>query len=189
MKKQKSIAIITSIALAMLLLVAGISLFSTKGGNGELLDTACRRDGMPDPNMVYIQPDLTALAGELSGSVETQAAAKAALDLINAQRAAAGLNAMSWSSGLEQAAAVRAIEASQKWAHERPDGSDYYTVNPAIVYGENLAKGYSSAQEAFNAWMASPAHKDNIMYGPFKTSGIAIHNIGGQWYWAHEFGY
>ena len=190
MKNQKKVTIITSISLAVILIICAVALFAAPSA-GELLDqdVARRADSVPTDGMIYIEPNIVALAGELSGSVESQAAARAAFDQVNAQRLAAGLGALSWSSGIEQAAAVRAVECSQVWSHNRPDGTEYWTVNSNLVYGENLAKGYSSASEAVTAWMNSYSHKDNILFPGFKTGAIAIHVTNGQWYWANEFGY
>lgn len=191
MKKQKKITLIASLSLAAALAVSAIALFAAPAKSGELLDqeVARRSESVPTDGMVYIEPDIVALAGELSGTVESQAAAKAAFDQVNAERAAAGLKALKWSTGLEQASAVRAVEASQVWSHNRPDGTEYWTVNSNLVYGENLAKGYSSASEAVTAWMNSYSHRDNILFSDFKTGAIAIHIVNGQWYWANEFGY
>lgn len=188
MKKNRKL-IIGIVAAAVLLVSVGAAVFFAQAGSGEIMDTAAKRAGKPDPNAFYIEPDLTALAGELNGSPETQAAAKAAFDTINAYRAGNGLAAYKWSNGLEQAAGVRAVEASQVWAHTRPNGTDYYTVNEAIVYGENLAKGYSTSESVVQGWIDSPPHKANILDGEFRTAGISIHMVGGQWYWANEFGY
>mgnify|MGYP004449151439 CR=1 FL=1 len=192
MKKQAKLTLIACISLALILVGVSIVYFTGAGkaATGDLLDTAARRlEGEPADGMVYIEPDIAALAGELSGTVESQACAKAAFDQVNAQRTAAGLGTLSWSNGLEQASAVRAIECSQVWSHNRPDGSEYWTVNSNLVYGENLAKGFSTAGDAVNAWMNSFSHRDNILYAGFKTGAIAIHIVNGQWYWANEFGY
>lgn len=191
--KNKKLTIITCISLALAVLIGGVAFFANQASKGgELIeaDTAARRsDDVPSDGMVYIEPEMAALAGELSGTVESQAAAKAAFDQVNAQRTAAGLGALTWSNGLEQASAVRAVEASQVWSHNRPDGTEYWTVNSNLVYGENLAMGYSSASDAVTAWMNSYSHRDNILYSGFKTAAIAIHITNGQWYWANEFGY
>lgn len=191
MKNQKRFSIIASISLAALLVVCGIAFFGLGAKNqGDLMDTAARRsDSEPSDGLVYIEPNMAALAGELSGSPESKAVAKAAFDQVNAQRSVAGLTPLKWSNGLEQASAVRAVEAAQVWSHNRPDGTEYWTVNSNIVYGENLAKGYASAGEAVTAWMNSPTHKDNILFSGFKTAAIAIHIDNGLWYWANEFGY
>jgi len=192
MKNHKKLTIIASISLAAVLLIGGIAFFSVNGAKTDaaITETAARRtDSVPSDGMVYIEPNMAALAGELVGTVESQAAAKAAFDSVNVQRTSAGLGTLKWSNGLEQASAVRAVEASQVWSHNRPDGSEYWTVNSNLVYGENLAKGYSTAEEAVNAWMNSYSHRDNILFSDFRTGAIAIHIVNGQWYWANEFGY
>ena len=132
---------------------------------------------------------MVSLANTLSGSADSQAAARAAFDIANAKRAEAGLSALTWNAGLEQACAVRAVEASQSFSHTRPDGSDWWTVNSNLMYGENLAKGYDTGASVVGAWMDSPTHKANIMDVEFVSGAIAIHVVDGQWYWAQEFGY
>lgn len=84
-------------------------------------------------------------------------ATAAALEKVNAIRVANGLSEVRYDASLEQAANVRAQEASTSFSHTRPDGSAWYTVNDALMYGENLAEGYNSADEVVDAWMASPA--------------------------------
>lgn len=161
---------------------------------GELYSTAASREQGDDNGIFWFDEEAVALAqsisaGNAEGNAAMRATAKAALDGCNAQRASAGLGNLAWSDGLEQAAMVRAQEIVTTWSHTRPNGTDWYTVNSAIMYGENLAKGYSTADAAVAAWMASPTHKENIMFGGFKTCGIAIYEVGGTWYWAEEFGY
>lgn len=126
----------------------------------------------------------------LAGTMPTdQTAQLAAFNLCNKERTDAGLPALTWSNDLATAAMVRSKEIVSTWSHTRPNGQDWYTVNASIMYGENLAKGYSSAQECVDAWMASPGHRTNIMAADFKTCGIAIYKQGNMWYWAQEFGY
>ena len=164
---RKKLSILLSIMLLAALALNGC------GKSGFVLDQAARRDStVPSDGIVYIEPEMVSLAAELSGTSASQAASKAA-----------------WNSGLEQASAVRAVEASQSFSHTRPDGSDWWTVNSNLMYGENLAKGYDSAESAVQAWMASPTHKANIMDAEFTSGAIAIHVSNGQWFWAQEFGY
>ena len=177
-----------SILLSIMLLAAFA--LNGCGKSGSVLDQAAWRDDtVPSDGIVYIEPEMVSLAVELFGTSASQAASKAAFELANQQRTAAGLSALTWNSGLEQASAVRAVEASQSFSHTRPDGSDWWTVNSNLMYGENLAKGYDSADAAVQAWMASPTHKANIMDAEFTSGAIAIHVSNGQWFWAQEFGY
>ncbi len=139
---------------------------------------------------IYIDDEAIALAGSASSSAAAASAATAAFNLVNQQRAASGLSQLTWSDSLSSAALVRAQEIVSTFSHTRPDGSDWWTVNSSIMYGENLAKLYSSADSVVAAWMASPTHAANIMDSNFKTMGIAVYQTeDGNWYWAQEFGY
>jgi uncharacterized protein YkwD len=172
-----------------------IGIVGCGSASGELFSTAATREwSADDANHVFMDDEAIALAQSVAangaeGAANMRAQAKAALDGCNAQRSSAGLGSMTWSDGLEQAAMVRAQEIVTTWSHTRPNGSDWWTVNSNLMYGENLAKGYSTADAAVAAWMASPTHKANVMDGGFKTCGIAIYEVGGTWYWAEEFGY
>lgn len=114
--------------------------------------------------------------------------AKKTLQMVNDYRAQNGLAALTWSDSLEQAAKTRAAEASICWAHTRPNGEPWYTVS-TVVKGENLAKGYATAEEAFNAWLASDTHRENILWGDFTTMYVAYFEAENGWFWAQEFGY
>ncbi len=192
MSKSKITKIVIGLVIAVALVAGSVTVYQVAlKGDGILTEQAATRDaGVPADGIVYIEPEMVSLAGALSGNADSQAAAKAAFDIVNARRLEAGLNALTWNSGLEQASAVRAVEAAQSFSHTRPDGSDWWTVNSNLMYGENLAKGYASADAAVTAWLDSPTHKANIMDVEFVSGAIAIHiNGNGQWYWAQEFGY
>ena len=191
MSKSKITKILISLAL-VLALGGGVIFYNLAvKENGELTaQAAARKDGVPADGIIYIEPEMVGLAESLSGNADSQAAAKAAFDIVNTRRQEAGLSTLTWNSGLEQASAVRAVEASQSFSHTRPDGSDWWTVNSNLMYGENLAKGYASADSAVTAWLNSPTHKANIMDAEFTSGAIAIHiGSNGQWFWAQEFGF
>jgi uncharacterized protein YkwD len=116
-------------------------------------------------------------------TLEAQALAK-----VNEIRIANGLSAVQHSASLETTSVVRANEITSKFSHTRPDGSDWYTVNADLQYGENLAEGYSSADDVVNAWMASPSHRENILRSDFTTCAISTTTVNGRTYWAQEFG-
>ena len=121
---------------------------------------------------------------------EVSIAEVSALQLINNERSKAGCNALTWSNDLAAAANVRAVEIVQNFSHTRPDGTDYWTVNSNVVYGENLARLYQSANDAIDNLMKSKAHRSNFLCSEYRTIGIAISpDSKGQWYWAFELGY
>ena len=107
---------------------------------------------------------------------------------VNQIRVANGLNSLRYDASLEGAADVRANESTVRFSHTRPDGSDWYTVNPDLMYGENLADGYTTADAVVNAWMASPGHKANILKPDFTTVAVSTVVKDGKTYGAQEFG-
>lgn len=191
MSKSKIRKIVIGLALVLCVCGGICTYYMTQIGNGILTEEAAVRDeGIPADGVIYIEPEMVSLANALSGNADSQAAARAAFDIVNEQRREAGLGALSWNTGLEQASAVRAVEASESFSHTRPNGTDWWTVNSNLMYGENLAKGFASAGDAVTAWLNSPTHKANIMDAEFTSGAIAIHIAeNGQWYWANEFGF
>ena len=161
---------------------------STK--EGALDGGAAARGAEEGAGEIYIDDEAIALAGSASSSQAAIDACAGVFNLMNQQRAAQGLSALVWSDALTSAAQVRANEITTSFSHTRPNGSDFWTVDSNVQYGENLAKLYQSADSVYAAWMNSPTHAANIMDGGYKTVGIAICQTGdGSWYWAQEFGY
>lgn len=95
-------------------------------------------------------------------------------ELINTERINNNLTELQYDVTLEECAAIRAKEASQFWSHTRPDGQKWNTVALNYYRGENLARGYNSAKEIFDAWMASQSHKDNILHKEYRKIGLSI---------------
>ena len=179
MNIRKKIAAVTAMVLAVTV-VAGC------GAKSSRVDETSVKRAYEVGN--YVPDEAVALAMG-TGDPALLAMANEALDLVNQERAAAGLPALSWSNGLAAAASVRASELPVLFSHTRPNGQDWYTVDGNIMFGENLAEFYNTPADVVAAWMASPTHRANIMDGEFTTCGIAIYRDGNDMYWAQEFGY
>ena len=110
-------------------------------------------------------------------------------NLINNYRQENGLDILTWDDKLYEYANIRAREASQCWSHMRPNGTSWKSMDPNTFQGENLAKGYDTAQDAVNAWIASQGHKENILRGSFTRTAIAFYNAENGWFWCQTFGY
>ena len=187
-------------------LLVSIMVVSTVGcgkSEGELSDQAAVREYDPNDTTIYIEDECTALVGSVENAAMTEAEkqraaelraiAVEAFNLTNEQRVANGLPELVWRDDLAEAAQVRAIESVSVFSHTRPNGTEWWTVNGNIMYGENLAKKFSSASGCVNGWMNSPDHRANILssgtYG-FTSCGIAIYeDDNGTLYWAQIFGY
>lgn len=126
---------------------------------------------------------MMSMTGFAQNNTEAEVIAK-----VNDIRVANGLSALRYDASLEATATVRANELNVRFSHTRPDGSDWYTVNPDLMYGENLADGYNTADAVVNAWMASPEHKANILKPDFTTVAVSSVVKNGKTYWAQEFG-
>ncbi len=186
MDNRKKYYLIALICVITVLAVIGISVSGRKAG--EIDELAVSRSQEEEGETHYIDDGAIAAAEE-TVTAGTPAQAAAMLEQVNQIRANAGLSALEWSDGLAAAAQVRAQECEQVFSHVRPNGTDWWTVNSPLMYGENLAANYSDSSSVCAAWMASPTHSANIL-GGFRTMGAAVHRTsGGVWYWAQEFGY
>jgi hypothetical protein len=103
------------------------------------------------------------------------------LNITNQVRQEHGLSPLQLDSELSQAASGKASDmfANNYWAHISPSGTTPWVFfkNSGYEYlyaGENLARGFSSASEVVNAWMASPSHRDNMLSANYNDVGFAI---------------
>lgn len=113
--------------------------------------------------------------------------ARELFNLTNKTRRENGLKELYWSNALVPAAKTRAKEITTYFSHTRPNGSAWWTVNPDLAYGENLAYGQQSAQEAHNDFMNSPSHKDNIVSSWHKGAAYAVVEYKGILYFVQLF--
>ena len=180
--KKKILSILVSMSIVAALVGCGSAV------TGVLDEQAAVREYDPNDDTIYIVDSMVPLA-DSANSAQLRSMAQAALALVNQKRVAAGLQELKWSIGLESAAQKRANEIETKFSHTRPDGTDYWTADGNLVYGENLARGYDTAEDVVNAWVASPTHNANLMDPGFVTCSIAIHEGSGDTFWSQEFGY
>ena len=114
------------------------------------------------------------------------------IDLVNKERKAAGLSALTTTSKLESAAMHRAKEIVKTFSHTRPDGTSFYTVleEYGITYnacGENIAWGQRTPEEVMNDWMNSEGHRRNIMSSNYNKIGIGYYVVNNTAYWVQIF--
>ena len=107
---------------------------------------------------------------------------------INAIRKENNVPELKWDKDMYKPMQTRAKELQKKFDHSRPDGSSCFTVYSQL-HGENIAKGYTSADKAVEGWMNSKGHKDNILNKSFKRTAIGYIKKGSDTYWCQGFGY
>ncbi|MFZ5933145.1 MAG: CAP domain-containing protein [Patescibacteria group bacterium] len=101
--------------------------------------------------------------------------------LVNEKRASAGLAPLTANPALAGAAQAKGVDMLNKdyWAHVSPDGVTPWQFFTDFGYkyryaGENLARDFSSAGSAVDAWMASPSHRENMLSPKYKEIGIGV---------------
>ncbi len=138
------------------------------------------------------KPDLPELPDDSqtdtdADNVSTYAAKVA--ELVNVERAKAGLPALTLDAAASQAAQVRAAEIRTSFSHTRPSGKNCFTAlaEAGVNYraaGENIASGQKTPEEVVTAWMNSEGHRKNILSPNF--TGIGVGYLEGN-YWTQFF--
>lgn len=219
MKKLSLLALITAIGVAgstgLSVQAANVNSIPLENGNGyiitggqacspeelkEILADLCDKlPNIPDtdkPGNDTNTPDTdkpgndtnTPDAGELSYAEQVVA-------LVNAERAKAGLNALTLDTEIASAALIRSKEIEMSFSHTRPDGRSFSTVltDNGIKFngsGENIAWGQRSPEEVMNGWMNSEGHRANILNPKFTKIGVGHYqNSAGRNYWTQLFTY
>lgn len=101
--------------------------------------------------------------------------------ITNQERKANGLNELRAEKRLSNAAYAKAqnIFEHQYWSHYGPNDESpwQFILNSDYDYlyaGENLAKGFTSAEAVHSAWMASKTHRANILNSKYEDIGISV---------------
>lgn len=120
--------------------------------------------------------------------------AKRVVDLVNQQRAAAGVGQLKMDGSVTQVAMLRAQELTQLFSHTRPNGTSCFTAlqEAGIFYwsaGENIAWGQQSPELVMNSWMNSTGHRQNILNSTYTKIGVGYYVQNGRPYWVQMFIY
>ncbi len=121
--------------------------------------------------------------------------AEQVVDLVNAERKAEGLSALTLDKTIEKAALVRAKEIVTKFSHTRPSGKSFSTAltDAGVSFkgaGENIAWGQKTPEEVVEGWMNSEGHRANIMNAKYTKIGVGYYQNGaGRNYWTQLFTY
>lgn len=114
--------------------------------------------------------------------------------LVNIERQKAGLAPLAYSEELSKVARAKSQDMANKnyFSHNSPTYGDPFSMMKSfgIKYttaGENIAKGYFSAESVVNGWMNSSGHRANILNPSFGTIGVGYVNANGTTYWTQMF--
>jgi uncharacterized protein YkwD len=149
----------------------------------NLAFTGCARVDVPPQNATYEQR---------------------VIELVNQERANAGLSALTRQTDLDYAARYHAIDMlnDNYFSHnsyDRQNGSLVQVCNTSTrlklfypnlsAWGENIAAGYATPEDVIAGWMGSPGHRANILNPNFHVIGVGYATGGGDYgsYWVQDF--
>ena len=127
------------------------------------------------------------------GQINQDDAAAQVVNLVNEERAKAGLSPLTADRSVTSAAQRRAREIETNFSHTRPNGSSFSTAlsEAGVNYrssGENIAYGQTSASSVMQGWMNSSGHRANILNGNFTKIGVGHYkSASGVDYWTQLF--
>jgi len=168
--------------------------FVNSEGYIEYFKTGCSYECLKDTlyEMVGFEIKSDSLVLKVKGT-QDYAKAEEALTYINIERARHNKEPLTMDASLVEAAEQRAAENAFYYSHTRPDGSDFSTAVPEkykSLCGENILWANSAgidAENAVNAWMLSPGHRENILTDEYRSTGIACFCCEGNYYWLQIF--
>jgi uncharacterized protein YkwD len=156
-----------------------------------LIAFSCTKNQLADPVHIIDNPTPSTLPRTVNKSVM--------LDLVNEVRKAGcqcgdtyyyPVGSVNWNNQLELAAYNHSSDMYKNnyFSHIAPDGSNggvriERTGYIWMVYGENIASGYTTERSVVDGWIKSPGHCKNLMNKAYKEMGVA--KIGT--YWTQEF--
>lgn len=117
------------------------------------------------------------------------------VELVNEERAKAGLAPLTLKEDITEAAQVRATETVQSFSHTRPDGRHFSTAltEAGVSYrgaGENIAWGQKTPEQVMEGWMNSEGHRANILNEKYTSIGVGYYpSANGVNYWSQLFTY
>ena len=144
---------------------------------------------VPDGNV----PDTNPPADDTPSYDGQDAYAAQVLNLVNEERAKAGLSPLTLNQNAAAAAQLRAQEIEKSFSHTRPDGSSFTTALTAygVNYrgaGENIAYGQKTPEKVMEGWMNSAGHRANILNKNFTSIGVGHYrSASGVDYWTQLF--
>jgi uncharacterized protein YkwD len=116
--------------------------------------------------------------------------ARALVQLVNEHRASLGLAPLTWSAEAAAVAQAHSDDMQRRdfFSHINPDhASPFDRIRAArlryVHAGENIAYGYDSPRELFQAWLDSPGHRKNLENPNYTQHGLGSAGT----LWTHVF--
>lgn len=137
-----------------------------------------------NPNLIY--PGQILQIPQLDSSISSYEAE--VVRLVNNIRQQNGLQPLTANWELSRVARYKSQDMRENgyFSHTSPTyGSPFQMITAFGLFyrtaGENIAKGYASAQAVVNGWMNSSGHRANILNGSYSQIGVGYVPQGNYW--------
>ena len=173
---------------------------SESDDNGGSSDAGENSDDSSSGESANVIDDESLLAIAKINTVTYSEFANRVLELVNNERANAGVAPLVLDEALCNAANMRAIEmdCTGVFGHKRPNDHSCFEVYDICnvewqnACGENIAAGQATPEDVMKSWLSSAGHKANILSPEYTKMGLGYSNSGcgaGRYshYWAQEF--
>ncbi len=143
-----------------------------------------------DPAMIYAGQKIS-----IPSLDDVKALEQKVIELVNRQRAAAGLSMLATNWELCRVARYKSQDMIDKnyFSHQSPTyGSPFRMMEDFGIRftaaGENIAYGQRTPEEVMNSWMNSPGHRSNILSRTYNQIGVGVaKKANGTYYWTQMF--
>lgn len=151
-------------------------------------------DKQPDKKPGTEKPE-TPNNGNNNGSSSVSSYERQVFDLVNAERAKAGLAPLKLDSSISNVARAKSkdMATNNYFSHTSPTYGNAGSMLKQFgisytAYGENIASGQKTPQQVVTAWMNSQGHRENILSSTFTKIGVGYAtNSKGVAYWTQMF--
>ncbi|MCT8977103.1 SafA/ExsA family spore coat assembly protein [Clostridium sp. CX1] len=128
-------------------------------------------------------------------NVDAKTTESKVMQLVNAERARAGLQPLKANWELSRVARYKSQDMINKgyFSHTSPTyGSPFKMMESFGIRfssaGENIAMGQRTPEEVMNSWMNSPGHRANILSPSYSQIGVGVaKDAQGRLYWTQMF--
>lgn len=148
----------------------------------------------PDPTRTSNPPDSEPSEPPSDAERLAELAAEV-VELTNAERVAEGCAELRPDDRLREAALAHSSDMAERdyLSHVSPEGDGPGDRAAAAGYqrwsGENIARGYATAEDVVDGWMDSEGHRKNILSCDSAAIGVGVAEGDQGPYWTQLFGY
>ena len=176
---------------------AGENIKELFGGNDQQDEPIEQQDEIKDfsINVTYCQTEARSMLEQVNAFRQDESMAWYWDENDSEKIYCSNLSALEYDYYLEEIAMKRAAEIAVKYSHQRPDGTNVFSLmDNYMSAGENIAYGQKTSEEVFVAWREDEdsyegqGHRRNMLGDSFNRVGFGCVEFQGRKFWVQVFG-